>query len=299
MSLKKRPKSHLSFTGLLAFESVARHMNFARAALELQVTPTAMSKTVKLLEVQLGVRLFNRTTRSVSLTEHGSQLLRQVIPALNLITQSVEQIGEAAANPKGLLRINTSHSAFASIIEPWQADFIFDDELVDIVTNTFDAGIRRGPSVQRDMISVALGGPQRAVVVASPAYLEKHGTAKSPRDLLGHNCIRQRFGSHGRFFEWRFKSRSKRFVIDVTGNLIFSEMRCVINAARQGIGVGYVFQQLADDYIQNGELVAILEEQSATYETFCLYYPNRAQMPGKLRVFIEHLKSRNNPSRPH
>jgi DNA-binding transcriptional LysR family regulator len=301
MTSTRESKPPVSLTGLLAFESVARHMNFARAAEELEVSPTAISKTVKHLEAQLRVRLFNRTTRSVGLTELGSQLLNSLAPALDLIKDSVQQVGETAGKPTGLLRINTPYVAFASLIQPHQAEFVrrfpdvtlevvIDDKFVDIVASGYDAGIRRGHNVQRDMIAVPIGAVQRMVVVAAPSYLRKHGAPRVPKDLLEHDCIRLRFGRQGRFFEWRFGPRDKPVVIDVHGRLIYSEMRCVIDAARQGLGLAYVFRQFAEEHIRSGQLVPVLEKPCAGAESFYLYYPHRAQMPGKLRAFVDFMQ---------
>jgi DNA-binding transcriptional LysR family regulator len=307
MSFAMESRPQFSLPALLAFESVARHLNFGRAAAELEVTPTAMSKTIKTLEGQLGARLFNRTTRSVGLTEQGSQLLGSLAPALELIKKSVQQIGETAARPKGLLRLNSSYVAFASLVQPFQAAFlkrfpdvtmevVTDDRLVDIVAGGFDAGIRQGHAVQRDMVALPLGAVQRTAVVASPAYLKACGTPQGPKDLLEHDCIRQRFTGTGRYFAWRFKSRDKPTVIDVRGPLVYSEMRCVVEAARQGLGLGFVYRQFAEEQLRSGQLVSVLEKHCAVAEAFYLYCPHRAQMPGKLRAFIEFMQAINRDS---
>jgi DNA-binding transcriptional LysR family regulator len=299
-------KPQVTLPALVAFERVAHHLNFARAAAELEVTPTAISKTIKILEAQLNVRLFNRTTRSVGLTEHGSQLLSTLVPALDTIKTSVQQIGETAGKPKGVLRVNTSYVAFASLIQPFQAEFLkrfpdiameisIENQMVDIVVRGFDAGIRLGHSVQRDMVAVPLGATQRMVVVASRAYLERRGTPRRVEDLLRHDCLRQRIAPQGPYLEWRFKSRDKLVVIDVRGPLVHTEMRCVLEAARQGIGLAYVFRQLAEEYMARGELVAVLERHCPPADAFYLYYPHRAQMPGKLRAFIDFMQEMNRP----
>jgi DNA-binding transcriptional LysR family regulator len=293
----------VSLPALVAFERVARRLNFARAASELEVTPTAISKTIKTLEAQLNVRLFNRTTRSVGLTEHGSQLLSTLAPALDLIKVSVQQIGEAAARPTGVLRINTSPVAFATVIQPFQAEFLkrFPDvtlevsmqtQMIDIVAGGFDAGIRMGHAVQRDMVAVPLGAMQRMVVVGSPAYLEERGTPDRPTDLLAHACIRLRF-DQGRYFEWQFRSRGKLVAIDVRGPLVHSDMRFALEAARQGIGLAFVFRQFAEESLRRGELLPLLERHCAPADTFYLYYPHRARMPGKLRAFIDFMQEKN------
>lgn len=297
-------KPQFSLPALVAFERVARHLNFARAAADLEVTPTAISKTIKILEAQLRVRLFNRTTRSVGLTEHGSQLLATLAPALDVIMASVQQIGEAAGKPTGVLRINTSNVGFATVIQPFQATFLqrFPDvtlevfnehRMVDIVASGFDAGIRMGHAVQRDMVAVPLGAAQRMVVVGSPAYLEARGTPRRPGDLLQHACIRQRIAEPGRYLEWRFKSRHKPVAIDVRGPLVHSEMRNVVDAARDGIGLAFVFRRFAEEAIRRNELVPLLEKQCSPADAFHLYYPHRVQMPGKLRAFIDFMQEMN------
>jgi DNA-binding transcriptional LysR family regulator len=299
-----RSRSAVHLPGLLAFDSVARHMNFARAATEHGVTPTAMSKTVKALEAQLGIRLFNRTTRSVALTEAGAKLLASVAPALAQIGQSIEQVGESSARPRGGLRINTSYVAYAALIEPHVDAFlkrypditlevVIDNALNDIVSGGFDAGIRLGHAVQRDMIALPIGPLQRLVVVGAPKYLTRRGTPKAPKDLLSHDCVRQRIGDRGRFLDWEFVSGSKPVTIEVQGRLVVNEMRCALTAARQGNGLAYVFKQFAAAELAGGKLVTVLDRHCPPGESFHLYYPNRAQTPGKLRAFIEFVRAVN------
>lgn len=290
--------------GLLAFDAVARHMNFARAAAEHEVTPTAMSKTVKALEAQLGMRLFSRTTRSVALTEAGAKLLGTLAPALAQIRQSIEEVGATSAQPHGALRINTSYVAYAALIEPHvhaflaryaeiTLDIVIDNALSDIVGGGFDAGIRLGHAVQRDMIALPIGPLQRLVVVGTPKYLARHGTPKVPKDLLGCDCIRQRIGDRGRFLDWEFVSGAKPLKIDVAGRVVVNEMRCALTAAREGNGLAYVFKQFAAADLAGGRLATVLERHCPPGESFHLYYPNRAQMPGKLRAFIEFVRALN------
>ncbi|GAB3628356.1 LysR family transcriptional regulator [Pandoraea terrae] len=294
-------KAHPSLTALLAFEAVARHRNFSQAAVELQITPTAISRTIKNLEAQLNVRLFNRTTRSVALTESGAQLLESLGPALERISESVQHIGETVDMPKGVLRINTSYVAYACFVQPFQKAFVerypditfdvtIDDRLVDIVGTGFDAGIRLGHAVQQDMVAVPLGPDQKTVVVASSAYLDLHGTPYSPDDLFGHRCIRQRFGGSGRFFEWRFGSRRAPFEMHVEGNLVFNEMRSVMDAAANGLGLAYVYRQFAEPALDDGRIVPLLERHCVPGAPFYLYYPHRSRMPGKLRAFVSFMR---------
>jgi DNA-binding transcriptional LysR family regulator len=290
--------------GLLAFECVARHLNFGRAAAELEVTPTAISKTVKQLESQLGVRLFNRTTRSVALSESGAQLLSTLGPALEQIRHSVKSVSGSFGQPYGVLRINTSFVAYSALIENHLPAFLarypqiivdvsVDNRLTDIVAAGFDAGIRLGHALHRDMVSVPLGPMQRVVVVGSPVYLAANPTPQRPQDLLNHNCIRQRFAGTGRFFQWEFQVQKETVTLDVSGRLIFDEMRSVLDAARRGCGLAYVFQHFAASELRSGQLVPLLEKFSRADETFHLYYPARTMMPGKLRAFLEFMRAAN------
>lgn len=298
------PVRSVHLPGLLAFHSVARYMNFARAADEHGVTPTAMSRTVKTLEAQLGIRLFNRTTRSVALTEGGARLLATLAPALMQIRQSIEQVGESSGRPSGVLRINSSYVAYAALIEPHVSAFlkryteislevVIDNALSDIVSSGFDAGIRLGHALQRDMIALPIGPLQRLVVVGSPKYLARNGIPKTPKDLLAYDCVRQRIGDRGRFLDWEFVAGAKPVRIDVQGRLVVNEMRCALTAARQGDGLAYVFKQFAAGELASRKLVTVLERHCPPGESFHLYYPNRAQMPGKLRAFIEFVRALN------
>jgi DNA-binding transcriptional LysR family regulator len=293
---------HLPY--LFAFEVVARHLNFARAAQELNVSPAAMSKTIKQLEAQLGTRLFNRTTRSVSFTESGQRLRDELVPALAQIRGSVEQARESASKPSGLLRLNTSYVAYAALIEPHlnvfmtrfpdiRLDVQIDNGLSDIVGEGFDAGIRLGGALQRDVIAVPFGPLQQLVCVGSPKYFKVRGEPKTPKDLLEHECIRQRLGTDGRMFDWYFNVAGKRVQIEVQGRLQFNEMRPVMTAASEGAGLAYVFRQFAAPYIRQKRLSVVLERYSKPLEAFHLYYPSRAQMPGKLRAFVDFVRAAN------
>jgi DNA-binding transcriptional LysR family regulator len=293
--------------GLFAFESVARHLNFARAAAETGVTPTAISRTVKVLEAQLNARLFNRTTRSVALTEAGAQLLASLAPALDQIRSSVQQAGAASGEPAGTLRINSSYVAYRTLLEPHlgrflaafpsiQVELSLDNRLSDVVGQGYDAGIRLGHAVQRDMIAALLGPAQRRTVVAAPAYLAQHGEPKRPEDLLRHHCIRQRLSASDRMFDWKFQVGRKVTQVDVQGRLVFDEMRSVLDAAAAGHGIAYVFEDFAAAALADGALRPLLERYRLAGEAFYLYYPHRAYMPGKLRAFIDFMQAANKPA---
>ncbi len=291
----------ISLPGLITFESVARHLNFSRAAAEMAITPTAISRTIRQLETSLGTRLFNRTTRSVGLTEAGLQLMATLAPALEQIRRSVQEVGDQSGLPQGQLRINASYVAYATLLEPRLGAFLgrfpgislgvaVDNGLSDIVAGGFDAGIRLGHALHKDMIAVPIGPPQRLVVVGAPAYLQAHGTPEVPEDLLQHSCIRQRIGHRGQYLPWQFQDGGALATIDVQGRLVFSEMRCTLDAACAGLGLALVFEPFARPALHAGRVLQLLAHCSPAAESFHLYYPNRAQMPGKLRALIDFLR---------
>src|SRR5215831_6421056 len=290
--LPRAPRT-VHLPALVSFECVARHLSFVRASEELDVTTTAISKTIKQLEARLDVRLFNRTTRSVALTEAGTKLLGTLAPALAQIRDSVQQAGDFSERPHGLLRINTAYvAAFGERYPEITLDITIDNNLSDIVAGGFDAGIRLGYALQRDMIAVPLGPMQQLTVVGSPRYFKRRGTPKTPHELLEHDCIRQRL-NRGRFFEWEFRIGGKDVIVDVRGRLVLDEMRAVLGAACQGSGLGLVFRQFAAAEITSGAVVPILDQFLPPDQPFYLYYANRAHTPSKLRAFIDFMKTVN------
>ena len=288
---------------LVSFECVARHLSFVRASEELDVTTTAISKTIKQLEAQLGVRLFNRTTRSVALTEPGTKLLDTLAPALAQVRDSVQQAEDFSERPQGVLRINTSYVAYAALIQAHLTafgerypeitlDITIDNNLSDIVAGGFDAGIRLGHALQRDMIAIPLGPMQQLTVVGSPRYFKRRKTPRTPHELLEHDCIRHRL-NRGRFFEWEFRIGGKDVTVDVRGRLVLDDMRAVLGAACQGSGLGLVFRQFATAEIASGAVVPILDEFLPPDQPFHLYYANRAHTPNNLRAFIDFIQAAN------
>lgn len=296
------PPMHIP--GLLTFEAAARHLNFARAAAELGVTPTAVSRTIKTVEAQLNVRLFNRTTRSVSLTEAGSSLNSKMAPALALIRDSLSEALLATDQPAGTVRVNSSYVAYRMLIEPHIEAFLaafplvhveisLDNMLGDIVSAGFDVGLRMGKRVQSDMVAMQLGPLQKRIVVVAPNYFDKRTEPQFIEDLLNHNCIRQRYSVGGRIFEWKFDSGHQTVQIDVQGRLIFDEMRTVVDAAIKSQGIGFVFQDFVKDELESGMLRQILVQHCGTDDAFHLYYPHRKYMPGKLRAFVDFFLNSN------
>lgn len=298
------PLPPVHFPALLTFEAAARHLNFARAAAEIGVTPTAVSRTIKSVEAQLNVRLFNRTTRSVSLTEAGASLNATLAPALALIRDSLSQVLLATDQPSGTVRLNSSYVAYRILIEPHLTAFMekfplinvevsLDNQLGDIVNAGFDIGMRMGKRVQNDMVAVQLGAAQKRIVVAAPDYFSMRVEPQTLEQLLKHNCIRQRYSVGGRFFEWKFEDGGQMVQIDVQGRFIFDEMRSVLDAAIQGQGIGFVFEDFAKHALENGTLSQILKQHSGMDDAFHLYYPHRKHMPGKLRAFVDFMRSAN------
>jgi DNA-binding transcriptional LysR family regulator len=295
-------KASLHLPSLLAFEAASKALNFARAAAQMGVTPTAMSKTIKQLEERLGTRLFNRTTRSVALTQAGAELFASLSPALAQVRTCVEEAGSAARGPSGLLRINTSYVAYATLIEGHVADFLahhadvtvdiqIDNALTDIVGHGFDAGIRLGEALQKDMVAVPLGPAQQMVVVGSPEYFSKRGRPKAPRDLLEHECILQRMTRGA--VAWEFAIDGKTIAIETRGRLVLNDMQTVMAAAVRNCGLAYVFRGFAAGEIKAGRLEVVLQRYCPSEPGFFIYYPSRLQVPGKLRAFVDFIAARN------
>lgn len=299
--------AELPLAAVVTFECVARHLRFARAAEELRVTPTAVSKTVAQLEAQLGVRLLNRTTRSVSLTEAGSRLLDSAGPALAALTRGIEDARSTANVAAGPLRISTSYVAYSMLFEPHLRGFLashphvtpefsIDSAPADLVESGFDVGVRPGQAVKQDMVAVPLGPVQKLVVVGAPSYLARSGRPKQPQELLNHDCIRQRFSRGSRFLEWTLRAGKSRITLDVQGKLVLDDMRSVLGAAREGNGLAYLFEQFAAHELASGALERVLPSHDLIREAFFLYYPSRRQLPLKLRVFVDWFRQRNEPS---
>lgn len=296
------PPLHLP--GLLTFEAAARHLNFARAAAEIGVTPTAVSRTIKNVETQLNVRLFNRTTRSVSLTEAGASLNAALAPALALIRNSLSQALLATDQPSGMLRVSSSYVAYRILIEPHMASFLeqfplinveisLNNQLIDIVSAGFDIGVRMGRKLQNDMISVQLGTVQKRIVVAAPDYFRERNEPQTMAELLKHICLRQRYCVGGRLYDWEFEDRGQMVQIDVQGRFIFDEMRSVMDAAIQGHGIAFILEDFAKQELAGGMLRQILKQHWALDDAFHLYYPHREHMPGKLRAFVDFMRTAN------
>lgn len=290
-------------SAVVAFTRVAHHGSFTRAAAELEVSPSALSQTVRGLEAQLGMRLLNRTTRRVGLTEHGAQFLAQVRPALEMIGGAFDSLDDLRQRPSGTLRINLARVTAAIVVMPgleefWRRypelniDLSIHDGFVDLIAGGFDAGIRLGESLAQDMVAVPVSGPMRMCVVGSPDYFRRHGRPQTPEDLAGHECIRYRFVGSGVIPSWEFEREGRSLKIEPHGRLLVNDNDVLIDSACQGLGLAYIFEAGVEDELRSGKLQRVLGDWCEPFPGFFLYYPSRAQMPLKLRVFIDFLQQR-------
>lgn len=287
--------------GLVAFWKVAEHRGFTAAAAELEVSPSALSQSIRQLESRLGVRLLNRTTRSVSLTEAGEAYLARVGPALGQVIEAGEELNVLQGRPAGTLRLNAARISTAMVLQPMLAGFlqrnphvqlelVNDEGFVDIVEKGFDAGVRMGESLHRDMVAIPLGGPVKVAVVASPDYLQRVPAPRYPDDLARHNCVRFRFAGTGAIYKWEFQVNGGLAEYEVKGNLTIGDTLFGVEAALEGVGLAYTFEQLAAPHIRTKRLKRVLTAFSPTFPGFYLYYPSRHDQPTKLRALIEYAK---------
>jgi DNA-binding transcriptional LysR family regulator len=285
---------------LAAFAAVARHASFRKAGAELTLTTSAISYAIRNLEERLGVVLFHRTTRSVSLTEAGQRLLERLEPALLDVGEALEEMNNFRVSPAGTLRINmprvTAQLLLPGLLPRFLARYpdihfeaVDNDGLVDIVALGFDAGIRFLEQVPEDMIAVPMGGEQRGACVASPEYIAKHGVPAHPNDLFQHDCIRFRFPS-GRLYKWEFEQGTKKLDLDVRGRVTFGDMRLALDAALAGIGFTLVLDDQVTELVAEGRLVRVLEDWCPPYPGFMLYYPRQRRVTSALRAFIEFVR---------
>ncbi len=280
-----------------AFLAVARHQNFRAAADQLGVSPSTLSHVVASLERGLGVRLFHRTTRSVALTEAGERLSRRMAPILAAFDDAIQDADPFRAGPAGTVRINAPELAarllLAEVVPQVlerhpriSVDLVIENRLVDVVAEGFDAGVRLGEAVPRDMIAVRFGGDTRFVVVASPAYLHNARPLRTPDDLVEHDCIGHRFAG-GKLFRWEFERHGQDLVVDVTGRVTLNAIPLMVEAACAGLGLAYVPARAVRERVDRGELAIVLGEWCPTIPGFFLYYAGHRQPPGALRAFID------------
>ncbi|WP_369951892.1 LysR family transcriptional regulator [Ralstonia syzygii] len=282
---------------LTAFIAIAEQRTFRAAAGVLGVSPSALSHAMRNLEARLGVRLLNRTTRSMALTEAGEQLLRRVRPAVADLEDAVNEVASERNRPSGSIRISASENAARPLVRHVLPDFlaaypdihvecVVDTRLVDIVADGFDAGIRLLEDVPRDMIAVRFGPDMRFVAVASPAYLSRHAPPERPHDLTQHRCIRFRFES-GALYRWDLERRGTAASVNVDGPLTLGNLNLMVEAALAGIGIAWVPENLVAEPVADGRLVPLLPEWSPSLSGLCLYYPANRHPPTALRLFAQ------------
>ncbi|WP_206952635.1 LysR family transcriptional regulator [Trinickia acidisoli] len=287
--------------GLSAFRAVAEAGSFRSASDVLGISASAVSQSVHALEARLGVALFNRTSRTVSLSEAGRFLLEHVDPSLARIEAAMQRLREGDGEPSGLLRINLSRLANTLFVKPRLGEFLeryprvdldlyTDDTLADIVGGGFDAGIRPGHHLAQDMIALPLDRGQRRAVVATPSYLKRHGVPHTLADLAQHDCIRFRLPGTGRLYPWQFTERGKALQIDVTGRLVFVDDDLCRDAVRAGFGLAQQFEAAIAEDLAARRLVPVLETHAAPLIGFYIYFPKRDYLPLKLRAFIDFLR---------
>lgn len=283
-----------------AFAAVARHRSFRKAAAERGISASALSHALRGLEERLGVRLLNRTTRSVTPTEAGQRLLARLDPALREVAEALAELNALHAEPVGRLRLNVPRPAARLVLAPLlprfvaayprvRIDVVTDDGLVDIVKDGFDAGIRFGESLAGDMVAVPIEPPQRFVCVAAPDYLATQGIPQTPRELLAHACIGRRFPS-GNVYAWEFQREGQPLRVDVEGPLSFDDDLPMIQAARAGAGIAYVYEALVVDDLAEGRLALVLDAWKPPPSRFFLYYPGRRHLPAALRALVDFIR---------
>jgi DNA-binding transcriptional LysR family regulator len=293
------------FTELKAFAAVVERASFARAADHLGLSPSALSQTIRQLETRLGVRLLNRTTRSVAPTSAGARLYERIEPMMQELDAAVAEAVEATGRTAGTLRINTLGMAANKLIAPRLGrfhracpqvvlDIVIDDGLSDIVAGRFDAGIRVGERLEKDMIAVRLTPDVEMTAVASPDYLARHGEPKTPTDLHRHVCINWRFPGSGALYRWGFEKNGKKLEIGVEGALISNHQEIVVEGALQGLGILYAYDdERIHGLIARGQLKRVLTDWSPTLPGLFLYYSNRRLQQPALRAFIDCLLDRD------
>jgi DNA-binding transcriptional LysR family regulator len=286
-----------SLTDLNAFITVASYRSFRRAADVLGVSHSALSHAIRGLESNLETRLLNRTTRSVSLTQEGEHLLSRLTPILGELSATLGDVTAASGHPNGVVKINGSEGAIRLLLKtvvprfrllyPYvELDLAAEGQLVDIVERGFDAGIRLGEAIPKDMVAVRLGADTRFLAVASPDYLNSFPTPLTPDDLHQHRCIRQRLPS-GKRYRWEFMKHDQEITIDVPGTLTLDNNQLMVESAADGLGIAYVPELYATPLLKTGRLVAVLEDWCPFIPGLFLYFPHNRHVPPGLRALVD------------
>ncbi|CAN7378355.1 LysR family transcriptional regulator [Pseudomonas sp. GL-B-26] len=290
-----------SYDQLAIFSAVAQERSFTRAAAKLGMSQPALSRAMRQLEERLGVRLLARTTRSVSPTEAGEHLLRVIAPRFEEIDNELALLSEFRDKPSGKLRITAGEHSAITILHPVLAkllpdnpdlkiEIIVDYGLTDIVAEGFDAGVRLGEQVAKDMIAMRIGPDMRMAVVSSPAYFARYPKPKIPSDLMQHNCITLRMPTYGGLFLWEFEKNGQELKVRVEGQLVFNNIAMRLEAALQGLGLAYMPEDLVQEHVAQGRLIRVLADWCEPFSGYHLYYPSRRQSSPAFTLLREALR---------
>jgi DNA-binding transcriptional LysR family regulator len=288
-------------TDLIAFLAVARERSFTKAAAQLGVSRSALSHTLRGLETRLGLRLLMRSTRSVSPTEAGERLLSTVGQRLEEIATELDALSELRDKPAGTIRITATDNAAETILLPKLATFlpnypdikieiVVDYGLTDIVAQRYDAGVRNGEQLAKDMIAVRIGPDMRMAVVGAPSYFANRSPPTAPQDLTGQNCINLRLPTHGGMYAWEFEKGNRELKVRVDGQLIFNSTHQILKAALAGLGLAYAPEDMVQPYLATGQLIRVLEDWCEPYSGYHLYYPSRRQVSPAFSLLVDALR---------
>jgi DNA-binding transcriptional LysR family regulator len=288
---------------LAAFMAVADERSFTRAAARLGTSQSALSHTIRRLETRLGVRLLTRTTRNVAPTEAGERLIGTLAPAFSGIEAQIASIGELREKPAGSLRITTSEHAATTVLWPVlrrllpdypdiHVELSIDSSLTDIVSGRFDAGVRLGEAVAKDMIAVRISPDLRMAIVGSPAYFDAHPPPRTPQDLAGHQCINLRLLTSGGFYAWELEKDGRELRVRVDGPLAFNNVAMIVRAAEAGFGLGYIMEDQVAEQLAERRLVRVLADWCPPFTGYHLYYPSRRQPSAAFTLLAEALRFR-------
>ena len=286
---------------IYAFLAVAREKSFTRAAAQLGISQSALSHAMRALESRLGVRLLTRTTRSVAPTEAGDRLLRSLGPKFEEIQSELAALNDLRDKPGGTIRITAGQHAAETVLWPriakllpkypdLKVEITVDYAFTDIVAERYDAGVRLGEQVAKDMIAVRIAPDMRMTVVAAPSYLAKVSPPRKPQDLVTHQCINLRMPTHGNLYAWEFEKGAKELKVRVDGQLVFNRLSQILEAALAGFGFGYVPEGAALPHVAKGKLVRVLEDWCAPFPGYHLYYPSRRQSSPAFALVVEALR---------
>jgi len=292
-----------SINDIMAFLAVARERSFTRAAAQLGVSQSALSHTIRRLEERLGIRLLTRSTRSVAPTEAGERLIRTVGPRLKEIDDELSALTELREKPAGSIRITAGEHAAETILWPALArllphypdikvEIVIDHGLTDIVAERYDAGVRLGEQVAKDMIAARIGPDFRMVVVGAPSYFATRSKPKKPQDLTDHDCINIRLPTYGGIYAWEFEKRGRGLRVRVDGQLVFTGTALRLNAVSAGLGLAYLPEDQVQTQLADGRLIQVLDDWCAPFSGYHLYYPSRRQVAPAFAVLVDALRYR-------